>query len=698
MMLSLLLCTMLSFQNPTLVNFNGGNGKILLYDHVAQTWQIADIDGQQIKNLKNILDRDSGMPNFDISRKDKLWVGVYNTNPQLYRIKMGEITTEDAPELAQLGAFLTSLGGAWQSLLNIDAERYLPKAKSQDPGGDDDDDIVQFSEDPSENYGVSALNKTLEKRITSYQTLMTKLKKVVEAIQTVEHIQIRYMDYVSLIESGVTASPPKFTENMAQSAHQDLSDHSSETLDDLFKLRQEVASLLEQVGKDSSTLGPLKLILNTELQPGYTEEDLYKLEALHDNFKRFFASEKVRLTPKPKEKEGSDKSSDDDDKKKKEIPFIFAISESFKQLGIQEIRPVKTKRDLKEFYEDKLSNAGEPGSETYITRVKELDKIVSDHTPNTKNPTFEELPNQIDIADYQNFVLSSLNYKKLADFQKGLLADVDNYMDFIQRVTDSNIQEKLDAAIAKKAAFIASTSLVASMKTLATKYADHKPEHVILVDKEPLRARWADIVTGKFTIKKDSRLKEVNALRSETTNAQGQDQPLQFKIKSTFAKSFDLSVALTQTEVTTPTYSVIDHPETEGEFVIGLEKESDTKATPALFFNWRFMDYFSPNKTYTIRPGLELGVGTESDQPLFLGLSLSLGKYFRIGYGRASHKIDGLLQPGQTPLIVNEDGTYNSDVPSVIKEYKIRTRSRALEGDYVSFGISIKSYQLFTKK
>lgn len=105
----------------------------------------------------------------------------------------------------------------------------------------------------------------------------------------------------------------------------------------------------------------------------------------------------------------------------------------------------------------------------------------------------------------------------------------------------------------------------------------------------------------------------------------------------------------------------------------------------AVFANWRFAEHLFPGferKQYWIKPGIELGVGSASGSPSgFAGLSLQLGKYIRVAWGRTVQEINVLSGVKEGDIVLD-----TASIP-LTEDYAY--------ADYLSVTISLSTVSLF---
>jgi hypothetical protein len=114
------------------------------------------------------------------------------------------------------------------------------------------------------------------------------------------------------------------------------------------------------------------------------------------------------------------------------------------------------------------------------------------------------------------------------------------------------------------------------------------------------------------------------------------------------ASLFDMSVAITHTQLSSPVFGAVSEPApTEADpnakkNVIAKTDEEERSGQLAVFVSYPILSIFAPHRTWTRSLDLDLGVGTGEDLPaFFLGGSWSIGP-IRIGAGSTWQQVKAL--------------------------------------------------------
>ena len=131
----------------------------------------------------------------------------------------------------------------------------------------------------------------------------------------------------------------------------------------------------------------------------------------------------------------------------------------------------------------------------------------------------------------------------------------------------------------------------------------------------------------------------------------------------------------------------IDDPDATASNVITATGRENRDGKVAFFANWRAFEHLFPDfeqklKGSRVKPGVELGFGIGTDTPSgFLGVSLELWKYVRLGWGRTVQEVKVL------------DGKQVGD--EVSDTASIPLRDDFVSGTYYSVTVSLSSLSLF---
>lgn len=160
--------------------------------------------------------------------------------------------------------------------------------------------------------------------------------------------------------------------------------------------------------------------------------------------------------------------------------------------------------------------------------------------------------------------------------------------------------------------------------------------------------------------------------------------PAEKKIDVTSTTRWGLGVGLIYTDLEENTWKAVPDPTDATKKVIGKPSSNSRAGQLALLANLRpGWATFGRNGTY----GLQFGAGTDTDKPsLFLGASVDLGRWFRIGAGQTWQRVK-VLSSGQEELktVVADDAA-------------IRTRDAFRNDFYLSLSISLDGIPLFESK
>jgi len=156
--------------------------------------------------------------------------------------------------------------------------------------------------------------------------------------------------------------------------------------------------------------------------------------------------------------------------------------------------------------------------------------------------------------------------------------------------------------------------------------------------------------------------------------------PVEKKVDVTSTTTWGLGAGLIYTDLEESTWKAVTDPMDSTRKVIGKPSTSSRAGQVALLANlhpgWATAGSFAY--------GLQFGAGTDTAKPsLFLGVSVDLGRWFRVGAGRTWQRVK-VLQAGQTELetVVADDNA-------------IRTRDAFRSDFYISLSISLDGIPLF---
>jgi hypothetical protein len=157
-----------------------------------------------------------------------------------------------------------------------------------------------------------------------------------------------------------------------------------------------------------------------------------------------------------------------------------------------------------------------------------------------------------------------------------------------------------------------------------------------------------------------------------------------FIVRWKYGDLFGFGVGLTYTDLVSPKYSAVA-PEGSTKKVITKTGEDSMAGELAFFLNYRFLQHLKPtadSRNMFFKPGIELGAAINNDNPaVFLGFSLEIWRYARVGIGATWQEIEKL--DGQ-----NEGTPVNDDK-------SIKTMNYFENDLYFSFSFAIDSLSLF---
>ncbi|HEV8657311.1 MAG TPA: hypothetical protein VGS96_01675 [Thermoanaerobaculia bacterium] len=210
----------------------------------------------------------------------------------------------------------------------------------------------------------------------------------------------------------------------------------------------------------------------------------------------------------------------------------------------------------------------------------------------------------------------------------------------------------------------------------------------VLVAYNADRAFLDKLATVKFKIQPVSPFGETYE-RLHETNVEHS-----FVLRESHAGHIGYGVGLVLTGIKQPTWEAVQDPRDATKKVIARTKETSRSGDLALLLAYRFLD----SEKYTFNPGLHVGVGTTNDLAGFLGVSLDLGRYARIGVGFTSQQVNRLIA-NQHELRYKPDGTPDpASLTSVTATSDIQMRTEFRNAAYGTISLSLDGLPLFTKK
>jgi len=197
---------------------------------------------------------------------------------------------------------------------------------------------------------------------------------------------------------------------------------------------------------------------------------------------------------------------------------------------------------------------------------------------------------------------------------------------------------------------------------------------------------WQDLETQPFKIAAGDFASNVHPFRQTSITTS-------YKVQRASARAWDVGVGLVRTRVADPKFTAIDEPaaamsattnDTAAQKKIAQTSETTRSGELALFVNLRPVAFFAPDApAWTRAFGAEIGSAVSTDKPaVFGGVSLQLGRFFRLGWGYTAQRVTELKgQTIGTPVTSNDD---------------IKTRQGFHNGHYASLTISLGNIPFFS--
>lgn len=234
---------------------------------------------------------------------------------------------------------------------------------------------------------------------------------------------------------------------------------------------------------------------------------------------------------------------------------------------------------------------------------------------------------------------------------------------------------------------------VASLANFADAYRRVNPDNDpckltagILVADQPDQALLDQ--TGLVTVT-ISDVSPLGATYSRRADASGDRK---YRISHSATDRLAYGVGIVHTAVKDPEFSPIEHPGDPTKKVVARTGEESRTGDLALLASYRF-----GRSGMALRPGIQFGVGLSDKTPLFLGGSLDLGRYFRLGAGITGQRITALAD-GYHELRRNADGSVDPTSISVIGEGdEVPTRDRLATGFYATLVVTLDGIPFFSK-
>jgi hypothetical protein len=198
---------------------------------------------------------------------------------------------------------------------------------------------------------------------------------------------------------------------------------------------------------------------------------------------------------------------------------------------------------------------------------------------------------------------------------------------------------------------------------------------LIVVSSGPTKVTWDKLQSHPIKIVVDSTYAaDVIAVRPTTVETS-------YKAKSVASSAWDIGVAVTKTDLSSPVFGVGKNA--ANETVIAVTDEETRSGKLSLMFNYLPLRQLFPDRANAVTAlGLQVGAGVDSGNPAFFwGISYGLGRYVRIGWGETSQRVRVLR--GQT---------VGDKVPD---KDAIQTRQKFANSHYFSLTISIGSLKFF---